>query len=183
MRKRLIISFTGHRPNKLKCCYDLKSEVSKVIANHIEAEVRSIIAEYPAEEYVFLTGGAIGTDQIAFWVGEKLKRNGLNLMNVVCVPCPNQESRWSDDNKLWYHHMIRRADKVVNVWENAKYAADTIRDMMQKRNEFMIDYSNFTIAVWNGLKNGGTWNCIEYALENQMPIIHINSLQILKEVK
>ncbi|PAD70641.1 hypothetical protein CHH83_02225 [Bacillus sp. 7586-K] len=33
---------------------------------------------------------------------------------------------------------------------------------MQKRNEWMVDNSDYVIAVWDGTK-GGTGNCVKYA--------------------
>ena len=35
-------------------------------------------------------------------------------------------------------------------------------DVMQKRNEYMVDHSDIVLAVWNG-KKSGTENCIKYA--------------------
>ena len=45
---------------------------------------------------------------------------------------------------------------------------------MQKRNIWMVDQSNVVVAVWNGEKSGGTYNCIKYAIEKKKPVLVIH---------
>jgi uncharacterized phage-like protein YoqJ len=54
---------------------------------------------------------------------------------------------------------------------------------MQKRNEYMVDNSDFVIAVFDGEQKGGTFNCIKYALNQtnrnlQIHIINPNTLEV-----
>ena len=45
-------------------------------------------------------------------------------------------------------------------------------DCMMKRNKYMVDKSDFVIAVWNG-DASGTGNTVRYAKENNKTIIQI----------
>ena len=45
---------------------------------------------------------------------------------------------------------------------------------MQKRNEYMVDNCDLLIACWSGVKKGGTYNCVKYAIKNNKRIIVIN---------
>jgi len=41
-------------------------------------------------------------------------------------------------------------------------------------NEWMVDNSSILIAIYDGSKNGGTFNCIEYAKNKGKEIIVID---------
>jgi uncharacterized phage-like protein YoqJ len=45
---------------------------------------------------------------------------------------------------------------------------------MQIRNEWMVDNSHFTLAIWNGIQKGGTWNCIQYARKQGKTVWHLH---------
>ena len=57
-----------------------------------------------------------------------------------------------------YNYILEHADKVTYV-TNGLYKPS----VMQKRNIYMVDKCDRLMAVWNGKKSGGTYNCIEYA--------------------
>ena len=61
------------------------------------------------------------------------------------------------------------ADKVIDVSPDP-YAVWK----MQKRNIWMVDQSNVVIAVWDGKKSGGTYNCIKYAVGKGLPVLVIH---------
>ena len=44
---------------------------------------------------------------------------------------------------------------------------------MQKRNEYMVDNSDYVIAVWNG-KLSGTGNTVRYATKNNKVVLLVN---------
>lgn len=44
---------------------------------------------------------------------------------------------------------------------------------MQKRNEYMVDNSNYFIAVWNG-KPSGTGNTVKYAKKKNKIVLLVN---------
>ena len=48
---------------------------------------------------------------------------------------------------------------------------------MQKRNEEMVDRCDLLIGVWDGSK-GGTYNCINYAIDHGREIVRINPTEL-----
>lgn len=58
---------------------------------------------------------------------------------------------------------IVRYREILMEAKTVKVVADHYEaDVMQKRNEYMVDHSDIVLAVWNG-KKSGTENCIKYA--------------------
>jgi hypothetical protein len=44
---------------------------------------------------------------------------------------------------------------------------------MQRRNEAMVNNSNLVLSLWNPeKKQGGTFNCIQYAIKKDKPILN-----------
>ncbi len=160
--------FTGHRPNKLGGEYDLLHPVNLNIKNKIIPVVEQLIKGGTIR---FISGGALGTDQIGFWVVKSLQKKYKNIKIIVAKPFKYQEKAWKNQRTLnWYYKMLEQADEVVNVEEVTGYE-DTKTETefgeyssikMQKRNEYMVDNSRYIIAVWDG-STGGTYNCLKYA--------------------
>lgn len=165
--KKRTICFTGHRPSKLGDCYSLTDEKSKYINKKLEPILIDLIADDGIER--FISGGAIGFDQISFWTFQGLKKTYYpQIKNVVAVPFKNQACKWTDaKTQTWYQKMISLADEVVYVDELPEYKVDGVPvgdyhvAKMQKRNEYMVDISRIAIAAWDGTK-GGTGNCVRY---------------------
>lgn len=42
------------------------------------------------------------------------------------------------------------------------------------RNKWMVDRADSVLAVWDGRTNGGTFQCIQYAIQEEKPIYRIN---------
>lgn len=166
--ERKTICFTGHRPNKLGNCYRLTDKQSKYIHSKLEPVLMDLIEDERIER--FISGGAIGFDQIAFWTVRSLKKTYYpNIKNIVAVPFKNQAIKWNDkETQIWYKKMLEMADEVVYVDELLDYKVDGAGigeyhvAKMQKRNEYMVDHSCIVVATWDGAK-GGTGNCVRYA--------------------
>ncbi|MGV6935894.1 SLOG family protein [Paenibacillus sp. CMM36] len=162
------VCFTGHRPNKLGNCYSLHDEKSKYINKKLEPILIDLIEKESIEH--FISGGAIGFDQIAFWTVQRLRNTYYpQIKNVVAVPFKNQACKWTDSKaQTWYQKMINLADEVIYVDELPLYRVEGVPigdyhvAKMQKRNEYMVDKSRITVAAWDGTK-GGTGNCCRYA--------------------
>lgn len=59
---------------------------------------------------------------------------------------------------------------------------------MQKRNEYMVNHSDFVLIVWNGKEKGGTYNTLKYTQKKKKnyDIIGLNEftkeIQVLKHI-
>lgn len=156
------VCFTGHRPNKLggyKASEnkELLWKLHEVIVDHIENKGVS----------VFITGMALGVDTWAARIVIKLKEKYPELHLVAAIPCKTQSDRWGVDAKAEYEWILDRCDDVY-------YISDEYTDTcMQDRNEYMVDNSDYIIAVWDGTK-GGTANCVKYAKKRTKNITYID---------
>jgi uncharacterized phage-like protein YoqJ len=176
--ERATCGFTGHRPDKLGNCYSLKHPESIKISEKLTSILEQLIVEENISR--FISGGAIGFDQIAFWTVHKLKKLHPKIINIVAVPFKNQACKWTDkETLLWYDKMLKVSDEVIYVDEIAGYGMDGIKigeyhvAKMQKRNEYMVDESRIMIACWDGTR-GGTGNCVNYITKEHKTLFQMN---------
>lgn len=114
----------------------------------------------------FISGMALGVDLDFAETVLKL-RNDFPITLECAIPCPNQTLNWDVKDKLRYDSILKRADNVKLVSE--RYTAEC----MLKRNRYMVDKSELIIAVFNGIKKGGTWYTINYAKKENKVIVLI----------
>lgn len=155
--------FTGHRPDKLKG-YDPKDnrdliwEIYKEIERHIED--KSVTT--------FISGMALGVDIWAARAVLYAKRNGYPDVKLICaIPCKNHPSKWNAQSQKEWQSIVEQADEVFYVSEE-EYKPS----LMQRRNIWMVDESDYVIAVWDG-SPGGTGNCVKYAQKENKQITTI----------
>lgn len=165
--------FTGHRPNKLYG-YDPYAEGNTKLL----FQLRDIIVEHIEVHNVdtFITGMALGIDTWAARIVLKLKEKYPDLKLVAAVPCKNHSGKWIKKSQEEWQMIIDKCDTVHYV-SDAEYTAWC----MQDRNEWMVDNSQFVIAVWDGTK-GGTGNCVNYAKKQnkQITSLHPKTLEVVK---
>lgn len=148
------LAFTGHRPQKLhgfdpytKGNKKLLNVLRKEIVNHIENEDVSI----------FITGMALGIDQWAARIVIALQNKYPQIQLVAALPCRKQYAKWNKRSKDEWQWIIDRC-QFINHVSNDYYT----HWCMQKRNEWMVNNSDYLIAIHDGSK-GGTKNCLDYA--------------------
>ena len=142
--KEIKIAITGHRSQRIK-------GQEKRIEKWIEEQIRIISQFYG--RVILIDGVAQGVDQIAALVALKMG---------VQVSC---------------YFPYRK--KLYGVQEYiAENAAEVrfIRDKFQigcyiERDRRMVDDCDLLLAVWDGKKNGGTWQTYKYALDMGVDII------------
>ena len=153
----MIVSFAGHRPDKLGG-YKVPNPTYVRVCQQIEKTLLEIKPEK------VISGMALGIDQWAAFIAHK-----LGIPFLAAIPFINQESKWPEASQRAYKNLLSKASEKVIVSEGA-YAPIK----MQIRNEWMVNNSDLLIAVYNGDKTGGTANCVNYAKQCQKPIIIIN---------
>jgi uncharacterized phage-like protein YoqJ len=131
---------TGHRPKDINIpIIDLKNILTDRILKYKPTSL--------------ISGMAIGVDILTAQIAIE---NNIDL--VAAIPFVGQEKLWNDNQKYLYNNILKLAKKKVIVCEG-EYAAYK----MQIRNEYIVDNCDVLIAVHNGKKYGGTYNCIKYA--------------------
>lgn len=156
---RLIYAVTGHRPDKLGGYSDIATDRLEQFA------VEVLTLNRPS---TVITGMALGWDQaVAFacWV--------LDIPFIAAVPFASHSSLWTEKQQEIYKFNLSLASKRVIVC-NGAYSPEK----MMTRNRWMVDYALIQkrcklLALWNGEKQGGTWNCVEYAQGKGMEVVNV----------
>lgn len=157
----MIVAVTGHRPDKLGGEYDMKGPISKKIYQELDRLVTDL------KPTLMISGMALGVDMLFANVAINRK-----IPFDAYAPFRGQEARWPEQSQKLYSKMLGYARAVVYVC-NEGYEVWK----MQKRNEAMVDSSDVLIAVWDGSK-GGTFNCVNYAINQEVEIKRINPLEL-----
>lgn len=156
--KGKVCCVTGHRPKGFPWDYNDTECASH--QEYLEA-MACYMSEFVRKHGVtrFIAGGAIGVDSDFAEIALDLRDNVYDFLTVeIAVPCPNQDAYWSPTDKARYKRILERADEV-NVLSD-----HYTKWCMQKRNEYMIDHSDFVFAFWNENEtSGGTVNAMRYA--------------------
>jgi uncharacterized phage-like protein YoqJ len=169
--------FTGHRPDKLGG-YNMKNPIML----KLKGKLLEIIEELIKEEGInrFISGGALGTDQAAFWCVHILQKKYPEVKNIVAVPFAKQDALWNQEQKYWYQKMLKLADEIVYVDGILGYQRDKetpvgefSKKKLRIRNEYMVDNSRIVVAVYDG-SSGGTSNCLWYARRLGRTIYRLN---------
>lgn len=165
--------FTGHRPQRLPCKFDETHPACIKIKNQLKRLVVGLIEKKNVTH--FISGVALGVDLWAAEIVLNLKEAYPNITLEAAVPCSSQADRWNAVAKERYNRILLQCDKTVLISE--QYTADC----MMKRNKYMVDSSDYVVAVWNG-KPSGTGKTIKYAVEREKYIfyIDINSFKMKK---
>lgn len=153
---------TGHRPKGFPYQYGVDIQKHNAYMQALSQKIVLAITEYAITNFV--SGMAIGVD-LDFAETVLELRNKYHLIQLECaIPCPNQTLKWNDTDKKRYESILKRADKISLISE--RYTPEC----MLKRNRYMVDKSELVIAVFNGIKKGGTWYTINYAKDTNTAI-------------
>lgn len=162
------VCFTGRRVKYL-CGYDASKYKNFVcwLTNFLDDKY------YSAGVRTFISGGAQGFDQLAFWAVHNLKSRHPDIRNIVYVPFKGQESRWAATgpfSQTEYNQMIKLADEVKYLYTTPGVQA------LIGRNHDMVNASDEVIALYDGVDysvSGGTAECIHYAKSQNKPIMQL----------
>ena len=190
------LCFTGQRPGDLMPNH--KREAYSMASYQEFKENLTLYLEqmYQAGYRNFISGGAQGFDQIAFWAVHDLKANHPDVQNILYLPFKGQHNRWLPNGDFGpedYKRMMASADCIV--WTNEHQGIPVrINDpavpqaelnksiglALNRRNHAMVDDADIVIALYrdpNGinptLKGSGTNNCMKYANDHGVPIYQI----------
>lgn len=152
----VIISATGHRPNKL-------GGYTTDATNRLYNVALAYLAAHRPDKVI--TGMALGWDQAVGWAASDLR-----IPFVAAIPFTGQEKIWNSTDQQWYNDLLRNAEEVVVVSEGS-YAPWK----MQVRNKWMVDRADQILALWDGT-DGGTANCVRYAESIGKPVVNVYSV-------
>ena len=147
--------FTGHRT--------LSHKKIEQIVKRLHEEVDRLISLGVTD---FISGGAIGFDQIVASLIITKKQQGAEIRLIFALPCRNQDEKWTDKQKQLYRSLLGEADEVIYVSE------EYTPDCMEKRNRYMVDNSAYCIcALMRDIS--GTGKTVRYAQKQGLEVINV----------
>lgn len=153
--KNCICCFTGHRTLPA-------SKIEKIVAN-LNKEIENLIAKGVT---VFISGGALGFDQIAASLVIAKKEMGAKIRLIVALPCKNQDEKWNAKQQELHRGLLAEADGIIDVFE--EYTEDSVK----KCNQYIVDHAAFCICALLYEKSG-TGQTVRYARERGLKIINV----------
>lgn len=159
-----IACFTGHRPQSIPYLWNESSSQSVKLKEEMKSAIIELIENYNVAH--FISGMALGVDMIAAEIVLELKKKYQDITLECALPCETQANKWTEKYRDRYFSIIEMSDKETLL--QTHYTADC----MHKRNRYMVDKSDYVIAVWNGSPSG-TGKTVLYAKENNKQIIQI----------
>ncbi|MEA5056059.1 MAG: SLOG family protein [Anaerotignum propionicum] len=102
MEKTKTYCFAGHR--RLP-----KDNIQRIMIR-LNQEIDNLISQGVTD---FISGGALGFDQIATSVITAKKEMGYDVKLVFALPCRNQDVLWTTERKKLYHGLLDEADEIV----------------------------------------------------------------------
>ena len=183
-KNTVTICFTGDKPKDL-CGYDIENY--KLFTKQFVEKLSSIaenILKHDDTEIRWISGGAQGFQQMAFWTVDIIKQKhpewNMKMKNIVYQPFPNQPDRWHEGlfGPTQYKNMLQCADEIKCLTEENPNDYNAMSDAMTRQNHQMVNDSDYVIALypadnWNTAMRSNTCECMRYACENRKDIMQI----------
>lgn len=122
--------FTGHR--KLPA-----NKIDRMIKN-LDKDIDILIKKGVTR---FISGGAIGFDQIAASLVIAKKEMGIDIQLIFALPCKKQDELWNEKQKDLYSGLLGEADEIIYVSEEYDPLC------MKRRNKYMVEHSAYCICA------------------------------------
>lgn len=126
----------------------------------------------------FISGMALGADQLFAQAVIHLDDENIPRFLMAAVPFAGQESNWPKASQEIYRVILSRCNEIAHVCDPG-YAPWK----MQTRNCWMVDRAKYVLALWDGKKSGGTWNCLGYAASRNRIIDQLNPMRPQDHIK
>ena len=149
--------FTGHR--------QLPVHKTEYILRCLNEEIERLIGEGVT---TFLSGGALGFDQMAATLIAMKKEMGYNIRLMLILPNRDQDKLWPDKAKQLYGYLLESADEVC-------YISDTYSNScMKERNYYMVEHSAYCICALLRDRSG-TGQTVRYAKQKNLHVVNVAS--------
>lgn len=155
----MIISGTGHRPNKIEA-YGVQAYPGSFAYDRLVSLSTSILEAEKADKVI--SGMALGFDMA---LAQAAIYSGIPF--TAAIPFRGQEGKWPQSSQEYYQKLLNQADEIEEV-SPPGYEAKK----MHVRNEWMVNHSDKVIALWNGDLSGGTASCVKYAANQMRQVVN-----------
>ena len=124
MKENGVCCFTGHRPMKLPFGADESHPKCNQLKIILRAEIECLITEHRVCR--FITGMALGIDQICAEIVLDLKKKYPQIMLECAIPYEGQAIQWSVEQRERYFGILEKCDEETML--QTRYT----KDCMQK---------------------------------------------------
>lgn len=167
------LCFTGHRPASLLGRYNDLHPNNKLIRSKLNSAIVNAYENLDVRN--FISGMALGVDQYAAEEVLSLKEKYSDIRLTAAVPFVQQDRIWPKRSQDRWKRIIEKVDSIFVVEFEREVSFREFKDthkkgdpkkpvfLLNKRNEWMIDNSDYVFAVYNGATSGGTANAVKYA--------------------
>ena len=167
--KEIKLGVTGHRPTNKEQYEDaalnrltaiIVDELVKLQQQYVITELRSGMALY------FDTACCLAAIH-------------FNIPFIAEVPFALQWTKWNKQHQLRYFDLLSKAKEVVYVDALPNYKTNTTNvglyhvSKLYKRNEHIMDNSDYVLTYYDNSGKGGTASAIRYASKLRLPITNI----------
>ena len=151
----MTVCFTGHRT--IEGVYYNPQNLGKNWLGVWNKTIEIIYKLWQSGHKEFISGGALGFDQLAAQAVLYLKNHNIPIELWMALPFPGFEGKWPAASKTLLTGIVGCADKMFYV-NQGTYAAWK----MFARNEWMVDNASTVVAMYLPNTKGGTKGCLEY---------------------
>ena len=164
-------ALSGHRPSRFHFGYDESHEDCMKIKATLREQIEFLVEKNVT---IYYSGMAMGIDLWAASIVLDLKSSNANIHLNAAIPCRTQADRWPLEQQEFYYDILDKCGHVTTLYE--KYT----RSCMFERNRYMVDRSDYLLAVYDGNAKGGTAYTTDYARKKgrEIIIIHPDTLVV-----
>ena len=158
-------AFSGHRPMRYRFGYDEEDDKCLRLKAVLHEQIAVLIS---GGITTFYSGMALGADT---WFAEAvldMRRTNPKVKLIAVLPCETQANRWSSEQRERYFDILPKCDEVITL------ATHFTATCMQERNCYMIDHTDYLLAIYDNRKKGGTAYTVQYAQTQSRDIISIH---------
>lgn len=167
--------FTGSRPGSLPWGMNEEHPDSIRLKELLRQEIEGMITKEGVRH--FITGMALGTDLTATELVLERKERYPHITLESVIPYEEQAARWTVFQRERYY-------KIAGLCEESTMLQTVYsRDCMKKCSHYMVDHSEYVLAVWNGYVRSRAGETVRYARNKgrKIIIIHPETLEITRE--
>lgn len=155
IKKEKACCFTGHR--KIP-----KHRLQNMIIN-LDREIEILIEQGITD---FISGGALGFDQIAASLIVAKKEKHKNIRLIFALPCKNHDEFWSENQRTLYKSLLCEADEIIYITQ--EYADGC----MKKRNRYIVEHSLYCVCALLYEKSG-TGQTVRFARRKGLKVVNV----------
>lgn len=167
----MIVSFTGHRPDKISSWKASSEAVEISIRKRVAQEILHLVG---CGATTFMSGMAPGFD---LWAADELirlraeGRIGADVRLVLAIPYPHFERSFAAVYRPLYEYVLGRADEVVYVCPGYHHGC------YQRRNAFLAEGADMVVAYYEG-GEGGTRQTMRMASKLGKEVVNIHQREL-----